>query len=331
MDIAPVEDLAALQAFHSVEVATHDADFVALPADQLEELVPLLDGKPRAGELTRMHVATDAGTAVGTVSISLPQLDNLTSANVSVGVHPERRRRGIGRTLWDFALEEVRRAGRRRVFVEAHWGPGETDGPAFSLLRGAGARQVLDDYRRLLDLAQHPVGEVHPVADGYRVVQWVDVAPDQVVEGCAYLSGRMTLDAPMGEMDYEQEKWDAARYRAKEQAAMERKRTRVASAVVHEATGQVAGITDIGVQRGRSQIAFQWDTIVDPDHRGHRLGMVLKTWNHRYLVEQVPGVTHINTWNAASNTFMVAVNDALGFEIAERWSEWQLDLRDEGS
>ena len=93
---------------------------------------------------------------------------------------------------------------------------------------------------------------------------------------------------------------------------MDRNRLRVASAVVHTATGQVAGISDIGVNRDRTEVAYQWDTIVDPDHRGKRLGMVLKTHNHRWLAQSVQGVRWVNTWNAASNTFMVAVNDALG-------------------
>jgi GNAT superfamily N-acetyltransferase len=326
MDIAPVTDLDALKQFHAVEAAAMDADYVALPADPFEELIPGLDGLPKAGALTRMYLATEGATPVGTVTLTFPTMDNLTTANLDGAVHPDHRRRGLGRALLDFALTEVRRENRSRIFVEAATMPEESEGKAFPLLRSVGGREVLDSYRRLLDLTAHPVGDVHPVPDGYRVEQWVDIAPEDLVDGCAYLMSRMSVDAPMGEMDYEQEKWDAARYREKEQAAMARNRQRLATAVVHEETGQMAGITDIGVNRDRTEIAYQWDTIVDPDHRGRRLGLVLKTWNHRHLVEQVPVVTHINTWNAASNTFMVAVNDALGFRIAEKWSEWQLDL-----
>lgn len=328
MHLSPVRDVAALEAFHAVESATMDAMFVALPADPVNELLPLLSEVPRAGELTLMWVGRQDGVPVAALRMGFPQLDNTTSANVQGYVHPAHQRRGLGAELLDFAIDAARRQDRRRLFFEAHWGPGDTDGPAFGLLRAAGARPVLDDYRRLLDLSAAPVGQPRPAPDGYRVVQWVDVAPDDLVDGCAYLLGRMTLDAPMGEMDYEQEKWDAARYRDQEQLSIESMRMRVATAVVHESTGQVAGITDIGVNRTRTQIAYQWDTIVDPDHRGHRLGLVLKTWNHRHLVEQVPDVQFVNTWNAASNTFMVAVNDALGFRIAEKWSEWQLDLED---
>jgi GNAT superfamily N-acetyltransferase len=324
VQIQQVHDLATLRRFHDVASASNDHDYVAMPADPFEELVPLLDGKERAGELAFLYLWTSEGVPVGTVTLTLPTLDNLLSAHLDLSVHPDHRRRGHARELLRFGIAEVQARGRNRVFMEV---PTLTDGPpALALMTEVGAKPVLDDFRRLLDLSTHPAGEPAPVPAGYRVVQWVDHAPDEVVDGAAYLTGRMTLDAPMGEMDYEQEKWDAARYRDKEQAAQASDRMRIATAVVHDQSGAVAGITDIGVNRSDGRVAYQWDTIVDPDHRGHRLGMVLKTWNHRLLTEQVPDVRFVNTWNAASNTFMIAVNDAMGFEPVELWTEWQLDL-----
>ena len=326
MDIRPVTDAEALRHHHAVKVAALDHDFVGLPADPIEELAPLLDGEPRAGALTVMFTAYDGSTAVGALSVTLPLLDNLTAMPTEGYVHPEHRRQGVATALVGFAVDEARRRGRNRLFTETPWARDGGPGDAFPMLERLGAKRVLDDYRRVLDLQARPVGPLHPVPDGYEVVQWVDEAPDALVDGCAYLMSRMTVDAPMGDMDYEQEKWDAVRYRDKEKTAKARNRVRLATAVVHSATGQVAGVTDIGVNRDRTSVAYQWDTIVDPDHRGKRIGLVLKTHNHRWLVDNVEGVRWINTWNAATNTYMVAVNDALGFEVAERWSEWQLDL-----
>jgi GNAT superfamily N-acetyltransferase len=327
VNISLVEDLDALQQYQAVEEAALAHHFVGLPADPMEERVPALEGRPRAGALTRMYVATlDDGTPMGTLTLTFPQLDNLVTANVDGAVAPGHLRRGHGRALLAHGLDLVRAEGRTRVFVEAPWLPDGSDGPAFGFLRDAGARPVLDDYRRILDLHDRPPADPHPVPEGYRLEQWVDVAPESCVDGVAYLMGRMMIDAPMGEMDYEQEKWDAARYRESERDAQERQRIRVVTVVVHEQTGQVAGLTDIGVNRHRPDVAYQWQTIVDPDHRGRRLGMVLKTHNHHYLAKTVPGVHWINTWNAASNSFMIAVNEALGFQVAEKWTEWQLDL-----
>ena len=220
----------------------------------------------------------------------------------------------------------MRAAGRTRLFAQAPWNQNETDGVAFPLLRSVGSRPVLDDYRRVLDLQAFPAGAPSPVAEGYEVVQWVGRAPDSTVDGLAYLLHRMVLDAPMGEMDYDPEVWDAARYRDSEDACLRRNRTRFTTVVVHQESGAVAGMTELAVNLNRPEVSYQWNTIVHPDHRGKRLGLALKTWNHRQVVDTVPQVRWINTWNAASNAFMVDVNEAMGFRIAERWSEWQLDL-----
>ncbi len=326
MEIRKVVDVEALRAYHAVESAAYDHDFVALPADPFEELLPLLGAEVEAGDLTLLYVGTDGGLPVGTLSLRLPTLDNLSNAALDLTVHPDHRRRGHGRRLLQAGIAEVRARGRSRIHLQVPSHSDGSDPQALVLMTEAGARPVLREDRRLLDLRRQAVGEPVPAPQGYRVVQWVDHVPDALVDGAAHLMGRMILDAPMGDMDYEQEKWDAARYRDKEQATVARNRTCLGTAVVHAGTGAVAGITDIGVNRDHPRVAYQWNTIVDPDHRGRGLGMVLKSWNHRLLAERVPEAEFVNTWNASSNTFMVGVNDALGFEVVERWTEWQLDL-----
>jgi GNAT superfamily N-acetyltransferase len=326
MDIHPVTTLAQLEAYQQVTEAVFAHDFVDLPADPIGELVPVLEGKAEAGELVQLHVGFDDGVPVGLVFLSVTTLDNLECANLDISVHPDHRRRGLGRQLLDHGLDQVRAHGRTRVFFFV---PSQLDrggSKPRAVLESLGAKPALEEVRRRLDLTAHPVGPQLAAPVGYHVEQWVDHCPDHLVDGAAYLLGRMVLDAPMGTMDYEQEKWDAARYRDKEASTRARGRTRVCTAVVHDQTGTVAGTTEIGVNAGRPEHAYQWDTIVDPDHRGHRLGMVLKTWNHQLLAERVPGVRSISTWNADTNTFMISVNEELGFEPMELWTEWQLDL-----
>ncbi|HUR14946.1 MAG TPA: GNAT family N-acetyltransferase [Mycobacteriales bacterium] len=327
MHINEVKDLAALQDHHAVKDASLAHDHVALPADPIEELVPLLEGQMPAGEHVTLYVGyDDESTPVAALGLTLWTLDNLASANVEGYVHPEHRRRGYGRRLMQHTVDVVQSAGRTRVFLEAPWTPQGEEGPAFGLLRAYAAKPVLDDYRRLLDLHAFPVGPPPEAPAGYRVEQWADVAPDAVVDGVAYLLHRMVLDAPMGDMDYEPEKWDAARYRDSEESAMRRHRTRFTTVVVHEESGEVAGLTEVCVNLALPEIGYQWNTIVDPRHRGHRLGLLSKAWNHKAVVEQVPALRWLNTWNATSNSFMIDVNEEMGYRIAEKWTQWQLDL-----
>jgi GNAT superfamily N-acetyltransferase len=76
-------------------------------------------------------------------------------------------------------------------------------------------------------------------------------------------------------------------------------------------------------------IGYQWDTLVRSDHRGHRLGLLMKLANLRQVRERSPQTRFLNTWNAESNAPMVSVNERLGFVVVEAWEEWQLHLGDQ--
>lgn len=319
MDIVPVGTRADLEDFHAVEAAAMAHDFVGLPADPVDEWAPSLEQPEIAGERVTMWLGREDGVPVGVLSTRVPLLDNLAVVNGDVAVHPDHRRRGYGRQLAHRLLDETRALGRTRVFSGAAHDAGR------ALLAELGFRPVIDEVRRLLDLQEFPPAPRPPAPQGYRVVEWLEQAPDELVDGVAYLNGRMTLDMPMGDMDYEPEKWDAQRYREREQAARDRKRLLLVAAAVAD-DGTVAGITEIAISPAEPEVGYQWDTIVDPDHRGRGLGLLLKQCNHAQLVEAVPGVRWLNTWNAATNGYMIAVNEAVGYRPMEIWTEHQLDL-----
>ncbi len=63
---------------------------------------------------------------------------------------------------------------------------------------------------------------------------------------------------------------------------------------------------------------------MEPAHRGHRLGLLLKVANLRFLQQHEPAVTKVYTWNADSNAPMLQVNVAMGFRPVRQWGEWEL-------
>ena len=83
----------------------------------------------------------------------------------------------------------------------------------------------------------------------------------------------------------------------------------------HRETGELAGETVVVVDLERPHLAEQHDTSVVRAHRGHRLGMLLKTGMLQWLREEQPQVASIDTWNAASNRFMIGVNEELGYRV----------------
>ncbi len=318
--------------WQSVDAASRAVDHVGLPADPVEELLPLLAG-PSADEQVELWLGWHDGLVVGASSLRLPLLDNTSAATLDVRVHPDHRRRGHGTALLRQLLARADRHGRSKLFAEAAeplHGAGPAPGPAF--VRTAGGRPVLTEIRRLLDLTTAQPsrlaelrGTATAAAAGYSLLQWVDRAPAEAYDDLATLAGRMTTDTPLEEMDWQPEVWTAQRYRDTEDQAIARRRRRVGTAVRHDASGRLVGYTDIGVSVGHPEVAYQWDTIVAPEHRGHRLGLLIKVANLALLQATVPQVRLLNTWNAEVNAHMVAINDALGFQPVERWREWQLD------
>ena len=89
------------------------------------------------------------------------------------------------------------------------------------------------------------------------------------------------------------------------------------SNVVSGATGS-GGSDDPGVD--------QWATIVRPDHRGHRLGLAVKCALTRAIQEHFPDAAYVRTQNAETNAPMVAINEAMGFEIHTVEGEFQKHL-----
>jgi hypothetical protein len=130
----------------------------------------------------------------------------------------------------------------------------------------------------------------------------------------------------MGELDWEPEAWDPDRIREQERLTSEQRRTRLMTAVRHEESGQLVAFSAIGVSQLQSDPAYQWDTIVLREHRGHRPGMLAKAVNTRLLRKEVPEARRIVTWNAESNAHMVAINDVLGFRPVERLAEWIYEI-----
>ncbi|XVV12315.1 GNAT family N-acetyltransferase [Actinoplanes sp. CA-131856] len=267
------------------------------------------------------------GVPVGLLYLAMSQQDNLQSVNVELKVLPPARRQGVGRALWDLAVERARGLGRRHLIattVQKH-----PDGAAFATAMGAAAG--LEEIRNRLDLSalDQPrldglLAEARAHAGDYRLVQWTGVPPDDVIDGVAYLNGRFNDDAPTGDLALEAEKFDADRVREDEESRIRRGRTSYNTGVVRD--GRLVAITGIVVENEKPAQTWQNITLVDPEHRGHRLGLLVKLENLRYVRENEPKVEVIDTFNATANEHMLRINREVGFRQVDSVVEWQVTL-----
>ena len=88
-------------------------------------------------------------------------------------------------------------------------------------------------------------------------------------------------------------------------------------AAIAEATGEMAGLTQVFVDPEYPEWGHQGLTAVIRQHRGHRLGLLIKAAMLEWLATEEPKLERIATDNAAVNKYMIAVNETLGYELVK--------------
>ncbi|MGW9415047.1 GNAT family N-acetyltransferase [Arthrobacter cupressi] len=316
----------------------------------LEKLLEMADPYERQIIL----VARIDGRIIGTVDIALPLADNLDLAEFTLDILPEFQRRGAGRRLLEAAEQLARAEGRTMAMVD-------TNHPAASLQGDAGGQLVpgsglgsVPMASREVDFAQRAgytlqhieqfsscalpldsklVSELEAEADAanggrYRIHHWTDRCPEEWLDAVAALenaAGEAVDDDAAGGVE-EQLVFDAGMLREAEDAAIAQGRRTVVTAVEHLASGRIVGLTTIGVLAQRQDVVFQDDTTVLQEHRGNKLGLLIKVANMQRLSEQFPDARVIYTWNAPENRYLLTVNKQLGFTTAGVTGLWQKEL-----
>ena len=337
MEIRPLDasDPDALAAWHA---AHHEAHRFGL-----EHASPWMLEEMRAAFLSNRLGHRDLpfggyvdGRVVVTGLLQLPLLDNLTQAHVDVATPPAERRRGHGAAMLAHLTGLAVEAGRATLLSEASWtyeAAADGSGTANAdFLTGQGFTLSLVDVKRLLPLPvdghllDRLAAETSDHLDGYAVRSWSGPVPDDVIDGFGRLVGQLITEAPMGEdQDFEAEVFDAARIRNDEKVMAEAGRTKYTT-IATAADGEVVAYSEIGVPAYEPGRAYQWGTLVLPEHRGHRLGLATKVENLRRVQAAEPDRAALYTWNAEVNRHMIAVNEALGFRPVGRLGEFVKQL-----
>lgn len=162
--------------------------------------------------------------------------------------------------------------------------------------------------------------------DDYRTITWRDEIPEDRLDDLARLWTRMSTDVPLGDLDYDEEPWDADRVRSHLTDLAGQQQHLLLTVAEHVASGELVAFTVLQVPFPEVPFGFQEDTLVMREHRGHRLGMLVKVANVRALAAWRPGVARIHTWNAQENAHMLAINVALGYVADGVAAVWQKHL-----
>jgi GNAT superfamily N-acetyltransferase len=280
--------------------------------ERLEPLVALVDGR-----------------VAGLALLWFPLLDNTQFTWAEIDVDPGLRRRGAGSALMEQVVARTRDEGRRTILVETHVpDDARDDHPHVRFAERHGFTYANTEIRRILDLPVDPQLLQELVAgaarrhEGYRVEFHPGSLPEELRASYCDCWNQLAVDAPTGEIDFEEESLTPQTY-AEELARLDAQGRTMLHTVAIAGSGEVVAYNDLVVSADDPDEVMQWGTLVRREHRGHRLGMAVKARGLQGLAEVAPQAKRVQTCNAEQNAHMVGVNVELGFRRVEALLAYQ--------
>ncbi|HWI00065.1 MAG TPA: GNAT family N-acetyltransferase [Propionibacteriaceae bacterium] len=277
-----------------------------------------------------LYTPSDGDAPVGMLVLEMPKHDNLQLVWTWITVHPDHRRRGHGTTIMNEALRQARDAGRGIIWV----GVAEDDIGGQSFVDRFGFRYASHDARRRQRLAEVDYADIDRLyaqaveaASDYRIERLTPPVSDEVLAELVEVTAAIN-DAPAGTLTYEDEVFNTARLRDIETAREKRGDILYRVVARHRSTGKVGGHTQVVFNPLEPNLGHIGDTAVARDHRGHRLGLLLKIDMMRWLADEQPQLETLETWNNVDNRYMINVNEAIGYRLSRVFNTYELKLEE---
>jgi GNAT superfamily N-acetyltransferase len=273
---------------------------------------------------SQWFAAFDDDRVVGSGHAFLPLTDNVQMIWLEVCVAPPDRRRGIGTAIARYLFDYADENDRPLVLSEISVPPGaDGEHPHRAFYRSVGFELANTEIVRHLQL---PVADelltrllddakAH-YQDDYTLEVYTDGVPDELLPSYCAADNRVATDAPSGSVDFEEMSMTPDVYRSNLEVSR-RLGSVSLTALALTADREVAAFTDLQLPASSPDRAYQWGTLVTAPHRGHRLGTAVKVANLQHLQREHPERRIVGTQNGETNRYMVAINEALGFQIVE--------------
>ncbi|WP_345543585.1 GNAT family N-acetyltransferase [Microbacterium jejuense] len=303
--------------------------------------------QPSEHQIRRFWIVVQDGEVVGRVGVDIPLDEGSTSAIWIIELLRRSWSQGIGSAAYELVERAAREYGRTvlqswaehpaadgpRLAPPTGFGTIPEDHAArFYLRHGYTLEQVergsafdltgsFAEVERLLAVAEEASG-------GYRVVQWFAPTPAEHVDGYAWMKSRMSTDTPIGALEFAEEVWDAARIAEHDARYTDTDRTLLVTTAQHTATGELCAFNELVVGKDRTEATHQEDTLVLKEHRGHKLGTLVKCAGLLAWRDVAPASPRVLTYNAEENRPMLDINEAIGFAPIAYSGAWKKVLDD---
>ncbi len=343
MDAPGGEDFAEMVRLRNAiyrELSGHDDHRI-----EADELLPHY--QPTEYERRLGWLVIDDGTAIGRIGLDLPSEKDSKVAFWLIELLRERWGRGIGSAAYEL-VEAIARENGRTVLQTWAEHPA-ADGPRLAPPTGFGEipedhmarflvrhgytleqveRNSAFDLTGPFERVEQLLAEARAASQDYRVVQWFAPTPAEFVEGYAWMKSRMSTDAPSAALEFDEEAWDAARLAQHDARYTDSGRTLQVTAAQHIATGRLCAFNELVIGKDRTAASHQEDTLVLKEHRGHKLGTLVKCAGLLSWRDVAPQSPRVLTYNAEENRPMLDINEAIGFVPIAYNGAWKKVLDD---
>jgi len=269
----------------------------------------------------------DAGTVEFDLMVDPPHRGQGLEGPLLAEVEREARDRGIS-TIQTWTLHRPDAVGER-LASPTGWGSIPADAEArLQQQNGFTLEQVernsVFDLTGDLSLVERMLRDSEAAAgDEYRSVTWTSPTPPEYIDGFAYALSRMSTDTPQGGLVVDEQHWDAARVKRRDARLNAQGLTVSVAAVLHVPTGRVVAYNELAIADDPAGATQQFGTLVVKEHRGHRLGTIVKCANLLRWRTIAPRSPRVSTFNAEENRPMLDINEAIGFVPASYAGAWK--------
>jgi len=293
----------------------------------------------------RVFLARVDDVVIGAATYEAELDEDNDSAWASVSVLPEFRGQGIGQALAERVEQVAKDRGKAKLL--AYMGVLDSTGDQIPSPTGFGSIPADSRDARFLSSRGYtyeqserisrlplPISGLDELVDEaaatsgseYAVHHWVGSTPERWLAGIALLNTRMTTDAPSAGLEEPEVVFTEERIASAEERDKTSPRKKLVVGVEHLPTGELVGYSELSVPAELDRCVMQYATLVLHEHRGHRLGMLLKVANLQHLESVAPGHPSVITFNAEENRHMLSVNEAVGFVAIGSEACWRLNL-----
>ena len=297
------------------------------PRRPLAEEMAAVRNQPPAEDGIVLVARDAAGRIAGFLDCGWEQLPGVDHTLMTeIAVLPGWRRRGLGRLLLDRVTGVAEQRGLRLIMGRTR--DNVPSGGSFCARFGAepafvGRENRLDLRSVDRELVARWIADGPVRAPGYRLHFVAGRTPPELIDQVADVLNVMNT-APREDLDIGDIPMTAELVRENEDAALAAGEQLRAFYAVEESSGRFVGLTTIEYRPGTPDRVRVGDTGVDPEHRGRALGKWLKGAITQRIMDELPDVRWVITWNAGSNDAMLGINTELGFRTSAVHTTWQI-------